>query len=113
MALENRIIFKNNYSYLKIISMPTEKEKGSVKEMGFIRDTNVIHTCFFYVYPCSRTNVVQPLEIKRFQSATNLEQTKPPLSLLDVLGREAFGIDTVSFYDKVSTYTRENNLQVA
>lgn len=38
--------------------MPTEQEKGSAKEkeMGFIRDTNVIHTCFWYVYPCSRTN---------------------------------------------------------
>lgn len=40
-----------------------------------------------------QNQLVEPLEAKRYQSATNLEQAKPPLALLDLLEREAFGTD--------------------
>lgn len=35
--------------------------------MGVIRDTNVTHMYFLDVYMCSRTNMVQPLKVRRYK----------------------------------------------
>lgn len=53
--------------------------------MGVIRDTSVTHTYFLYVY----TYVQENQRGQDTNSASNLEQDKPPLDFPYLIGREA------------------------